>query len=35
MIIQFFGVRKEGSPEREDWRRLVGNLPRMPQSTAA
>jgi len=35
MIIQFFGVRKEGSPEREDWRFLVENLPRIPQSTAA
>jgi putative hemin transport protein len=35
MIIQFFGVRKESSPEREDWRFLVENLPRIPQSTAA
>jgi putative hemin transport protein len=35
MIIQFFGVRKEGLPEREDWRSLVENLPRIPQSTAA
>lgn len=35
MIIQFFGVRKEGSPEREDWRFLVENLPRIRQSTAA
>jgi putative hemin transport protein len=35
MIIQFFGVRKEGSPEREDWRFLVENLPRIPQSSAA
>jgi putative hemin transport protein len=35
MVIQFFGVRKEGSPEREDWRFLVENLPRIPRSTAA
>ncbi|WP_455474485.1 hemin-degrading factor [Bartonella sp. B30(2025)] len=27
MIIQFFGVRKEGKEEREDWRALLNNLP--------
>lgn len=30
MIIQFFGQREEGSPEREDWRFLAENLPRIP-----
>jgi putative hemin transport protein len=30
MIIQFFGQREEGSREREDWRFLVENLPRIP-----
>lgn len=35
MIIQFFGERHEGQPEREDWRLIVENLPRMAQSTAA
>lgn len=35
LIIQFFGKRKEGSLERDDWRSLVENLPRMPQPTAA
>ncbi|MFP4351420.1 MAG: hemin-degrading factor [Puniceicoccaceae bacterium] len=25
-IVQFFGARKPGSPEREDWRSLVGDL---------
>jgi putative hemin transport protein len=34
MIIQFFGKRKEGSAERDDWRLLVENLPRL-RSTAA
>ncbi len=33
MIIQFFGQREEGSREREDWRFLVENLPRIPVST--
>ena len=35
LIIQFFGKRNEGSAEREDWRFLAENLPRLPQSTAA
>jgi putative hemin transport protein len=35
MIIQFFGKRKEGSAEREDWRFLVEGLPRSLRSTAA
>ncbi|YBV97366.1 hemin-degrading factor [Phyllobacteriaceae bacterium JZ32] len=35
MIIQFFGKRHEGEGERQDWRLLVENLPRVPQSTAA
>ena len=35
MIIQFFGKRHEGQAEREDWRFLAENLPRLPQSSAA
>ncbi|MGX8009853.1 hemin-degrading factor [Mesorhizobium sp. ORM8.1] len=35
MIIQFFGLREEGAPERDDWRLLAENLPRIPRSTAA
>lgn len=35
LIIQFFGKRKEGAFERDDWRGLVENLPRGPRSTAA
>jgi len=35
MIIQFFGKRKEGQDEREGWRFLVENLPRIPDSAAA
>jgi putative hemin transport protein len=35
LIIQFFGKRKEGSAEREDWRFLVEGLPRSLRSTAA
>lgn len=35
LIIQFFGKRKEGSLERDDWRDLVETLPRTPRSTAA
>ncbi|TCL74527.1 ChuX/HutX family heme-like substrate-binding protein [Rhizobium sp. BK251] len=35
MIIQFFGKRKEGSGEREDWRDIVENLPRNGASVAA
>jgi putative hemin transport protein len=35
LIVQFFGKRKEGSAEREDWRFLVEGLPRSLRSTAA
>ena len=35
LIIQFFGVRKEGEDERGDWRMLAENLPRVIQSSAA
>ena len=35
MIIQFFGKRHEGGGEREDWRFLAENLPRVPSPTAA
>ena len=35
MIIQFFGYRSEGEGERNDWRLLAENLPRLPHSTAA
>lgn len=35
LIIQFFGERHEGEDERQDWRSLVENLPRVPASTAA
>jgi putative hemin transport protein len=35
MIIQFFGKRHEGEVEREDWRFLAKNLPRIPHPTAA
>ncbi|MER8723034.1 hemin-degrading factor [Mesorhizobium sp. M1027] len=35
MIIQFFGRRHEGESEREDWRFLAENLPRIPSPTAA
>jgi putative heme degradation protein len=35
MIIQFFGKRHEGERERDDWRLLAENLPRIPRSTAA
>jgi putative hemin transport protein len=34
MIIQFFGKRHEGEVERDDWRFLAKNLPRIPHSTA-
>lgn len=30
LIIQFFGQRHEGETEREDWRFLAENLPRVP-----
>lgn len=29
MIVQFFGVRKPGIPERDDWRTLLKNLPKL------
>jgi putative hemin transport protein len=35
MIIQFFGQRHEGEAEREDWRLLVENLPRLPSPVTA
>ena len=35
MIIQFFGQRHEGETERDDWRFLAENLPRVPESNAA
>ncbi|MBA3448104.1 MAG: hemin-degrading factor [Pseudaminobacter sp.] len=35
MIIQFFGQREEGSPERDEWRSLVESLPRARQTEAA
>jgi putative hemin transport protein len=35
MIIQFFGQRHEGETERDDWRFLAENLPRIPASNAA
>ncbi|WP_431320122.1 hemin-degrading factor [Rhizobium sp. YTU87027] len=35
MIIQFFGKRKEGNDERDDWRSIMENLPRAETSVAA
>ncbi len=35
LIVQFFGERHEGETELADWRMIVENLPRLPQSTAA
>jgi putative hemin transport protein len=35
LIIQFFGQRHEGEAERNDWRLLAENLPRVPARTAA
>lgn len=35
LIIQFFGVRKEGQDERDDWRMLAESLPRDVRSSAA
>ncbi|MER8409886.1 hemin-degrading factor [Mesorhizobium sp. M1342] len=35
MFIQFFGKRHEGESERDDWRFLAENLPRIPSPTAA
>lgn len=31
---QFFGERKPGKPEREDWRRIVADLPRLEAEAA-
>jgi len=35
LIIQFFGQRAEGKHEREDWRFIVENLPRVNRDRAA
>lgn len=35
LIIQFFGERKEGRVERDDWRALVDGLPREARTSAA
>jgi len=35
LIIQFFGLRKEGRVERDDWRMLAEGLPRQREQTAA
>ncbi len=35
LIIQFFGKRKEGKMERDDWRALAEALPRLSQTAAA
>jgi putative hemin transport protein len=35
MVIQFFGKRHEGQGEREDWRFLAENLPRIPVAAYA
>ena len=35
LIIQFFGQRHEGETERDDWRLLAENLPRIPAQVAA
>ncbi len=35
MFIQFFGKRHEGEDERDDWRFLAENLPRIPTTTVA
>jgi putative hemin transport protein len=35
MVIQFFGKRHEGETERNDWRFLAENLPRLLESNAA
>ncbi len=33
MIIQFFGMRKEGQKEREEWRSLLNSLPQIQEKT--
>ncbi|WP_317993009.1 hemin-degrading factor [Bartonella gliris] len=35
MIIQFFGLRKEGQKEREDWRSLLDSLPPNREKTTS
>ena len=35
MIIQFFGKRKEGQGERDDWRLIATTCPCCPRSSAA
>ncbi|PIT70013.1 hemin-degrading factor [Bartonella tribocorum] len=35
MIVQFFGLRKEGQKEREDWRSLLKSLPPYQESVVA
>jgi putative hemin transport protein len=34
LMAMFFGARKPGVPEREEWRRIVRNLPRSTRATA-
>ncbi|WP_019219710.1 hemin-degrading factor [Bartonella florencae] len=35
MIVQFFGMRKEGQKEREDWRSLLSSLPASQEAIVA
>ncbi|WP_017196325.1 hemin-degrading factor [Bartonella birtlesii] len=35
MIVQFFGMRKEGQKEREDWRSILNNLPTCQEAIVA
>ena len=35
MVIQFFGKRREGEDERDDWRMIAENLPAIVRSRAA
>jgi putative hemin transport protein len=35
LMAMFFGARKPGMPEREDWRKLVRGLARLPAAAAA
>lgn len=35
MIIQFFGKRSAGDPEREDWRSILAELPQLPETAVA
>ncbi|WP_208441439.1 hemin-degrading factor [Bartonella raoultii] len=35
MIVQFFGMRKEGQKEREDWRALLNSLPSCQEAVVA